>query len=137
MTADGNYVQRVIRDLSERLPDCDMDLVDLYALLALARGRATTLEDVHDAWAIWRNTSNPEHRSLIPFADLSPEVREMDRKYMKAIHEVAGLRLLWMLRDAGYRKESIDQLRAEGHAIPDGTACCICWGADLQSGGEI
>lgn len=23
----------------------------------------------------------------------------------------------------------IDQLRAEGHLIPDGTDCCVCWGS--------
>jgi hypothetical protein len=27
--------------------------------------------------------------------------------------------------------ECIDQLRAGGHLIPEGTDCCVCWGAIL------
>jgi hypothetical protein len=84
-----NYVQRLTRDLSARLPGCEMDLIDLYALLALTRGTETTLKDVHDAWSVWRNTSRPDHKSLIPFDDLTPEVQELDRKYQEAIHEAA------------------------------------------------
>jgi hypothetical protein len=26
-------------------------------------------------------------------------------------------------------RRCIDQLRAEGHDIPDGTDCCVCWGS--------
>ncbi|WP_431881766.1 hypothetical protein [Micromonospora chalcea] len=26
----------------------------------------------------------------------------------------------------------IEKLREEGHAIPDGTDCCVCWGAARQ-----
>lgn len=85
-----NYVQRVTRDLADRLPGCEMDLIDLYVLLALTRGTETTLEDVHDAWSVWRNTGSPHHRSLVPFDDLTPEVQELDRKYMEAIHDAAS-----------------------------------------------
>jgi 5-methylcytosine-specific restriction protein A len=84
-----NYVQEVIRDLSGRLPNCPTDLLALYALLVKTRGPETTLEDVHDAWSIWCNGGDPEHRSLIPFGDLSVDVQELDRKYMTAIHEAA------------------------------------------------
>lgn len=84
-----NYVQNTIDDLAERLPDCDQGLLGLYALLAHCRGPATTLEDVHDAWAVWRNTTKPDHQSLIPFVQLEHEVQELDRKYMDAIHAVA------------------------------------------------
>lgn len=86
---DENYVQRISGDLADLLPDCDAHLIGLYTLLALARGPATTLEDVHDAWAIWRNTTNPAHKSLVPFDALSRDVQEMDRKYMEAIHKAA------------------------------------------------
>lgn len=82
-----NYIQQLTRDLSARLPGCEMDLIDLYALLALTRGTETTLKDVHDAWSVWRNTSRPDHKSLIPFDELAPEVQELDRAYMQAIHE--------------------------------------------------
>jgi hypothetical protein len=84
-----NYVQKLTRDLADRLPDCGMDLIDLYALLALTRGTDTTLKDVHDAWSVWRNTSKPDHKSLIPFEQLTVEVQELDRIYMTAIHETA------------------------------------------------
>lgn len=86
-----NYVQSAVDRLAERLDDCDPELLDLYALLALTTGSGTTLEDVHEAWAIWRNRTNPNHKSLIPFDQLTPEIQEYDRKYMEAIHEVAAL----------------------------------------------
>jgi len=88
-TTMPNYVQRVTEDLAARLPDCDAELLDLYALLALAYGTETTLKQVHEAWAIWRNRSNPAHKSLVPFDELTPEVQEYDRKYALAIHEAA------------------------------------------------
>lgn len=85
----ANYVQTVIDDLGIRLPGCPTDLLGLYALLAMVRGTDTTLEDVHDAWAVWRNATVPDHRSLIPFESLTLEVQELDREYMQAIHEAA------------------------------------------------
>lgn len=84
-----NYVQTARGALAASLPDCDGDLLDLYTLLALTRGAETTLKDVHDAWAIWRDASNPLHKSLVPFDHLTVEVQELDRKYMEAIHAAA------------------------------------------------
>lgn len=83
-----NYVQEITTRLDAivKLPS---ELNNLYALLVLVKGLATTLEDVHDAWAIWQNVSKPDHKSLIVFNDLSLEVQELDRKYMEAIHAVA------------------------------------------------
>jgi hypothetical protein len=86
-----NYVQKVRGLLAERLPDCDLPLVDLYTLLALTKGVNTTLEDVHDAWAVWRNVTKPDHKSLVAFQNLSKEVQELDRPYMEAIHDVSGV----------------------------------------------
>ncbi|MEV4705047.1 DUF7701 domain-containing protein [Actinoplanes sp. NPDC049316] len=86
---DQNYVQPVIRHLNELLPGCDSNLLNLYALLAMTRGVNTSLEDVHDAWSIWRNPDAPRHRSLIPFEELTVEVQELDRKYMDAIRTAA------------------------------------------------
>lgn len=85
-----NYAQEVLDELAERLPDCDTPLLELYALLALVRGGGTTLENVHDAWAIWRNRTRPDHPSLVPFIKLAPDVRELDRKYADAIREAAA-----------------------------------------------
>jgi hypothetical protein len=85
----SNYVQAVLDRLNEASPGLDPDLAQLYALLAMTKGLDTTLEDVHDAWAIYRNITNPQHRSLIPFAELTTEVQELDREYMDAIHKAA------------------------------------------------
>ena len=86
---DPNYAQAVLNRLNEVSPGLEPDLAQLYALLAMTKGADTTLEDVHDAWALWRNTTNPQHRSLIPFAELTVEVQELDREYMDAIHKAA------------------------------------------------
>lgn len=85
----ANYVQIALGRLYDKLPDLDPELAQLYALLAMTTGTQTTLRDVHEAWALWRNTTNPGHRSLIPFHELSHEVRELDRPYCDAIIEVA------------------------------------------------
>lgn len=86
-----NYIQEVKRRMEIVLPDLPDELNDLYSLLAVTKGIETTLEDVHDAWAIWRNQTNPEHKSLIPFISLTEEVQELDRKYMLGIHQVASV----------------------------------------------
>lgn len=84
-----NYIQDALHRLNAELPDLEPELADLYVLLALTTGKTTTLQDVHEAWAIWRNRSNPQHRSLIPFDQLTVEVQELDRQYRDAIREVA------------------------------------------------
>ncbi len=85
-----NYVQEVLDEMAERLPDCDTGLLELYALLALVSGGGTTLENVHDAWSIYRARTRPDHPALIPFIQLAPDVRELDRKYADAIRAAAA-----------------------------------------------
>lgn len=85
----ANYVQRALEILDEECPGLDSDLAQLYVLLVLTNGPNTTLPDVHDAWGVWRNTTNPEHRSLVPFGELTVAVQELDRKYMDAIRATA------------------------------------------------
>lgn len=84
-----NYAQRTLDALAEKLPDCEPELLRLYALLALVRGAHTSTEDVHDAWALWRTGTDPGHRSIIPFGELTPDVRELDQPYVDAIRNVA------------------------------------------------
>lgn len=84
-----NYIDKIVARLEEKIPGNDVALLRLYALLALTTGTATTLENVHDAWSAWRTATKPGHQSLVPFAELTPEVQEYDRKYMDAIREVA------------------------------------------------
>lgn len=65
------------------------ELLDLYALLLLVRGEATTTEHVHDAWSLWQSRTDPQHRSVRPFAELSAEVQAMDEPYAEAIRATA------------------------------------------------
>ncbi len=83
-----NYVQK-IRTRLEKESGVHGALLDLYTLLVFTRGEDTTLDDIHDAWAVWKNNSMPDHRSLIQFNDLSYDVQELDRKYMDAVRKVA------------------------------------------------
>lgn len=92
-----NYIQRVRQYLIEALGskyECEAELLDLYCLLTLVKGRDCTLEDVHDAWAVWRSQISPDHPSITPFVALSPEIQEYDRPYQEAIVEAVE-RILW------------------------------------------
>jgi hypothetical protein len=82
-----NYVNVVKKLLAKRI-DVEDDLLNLYALLVLTTGEATTWENVHDAWAIWRNDTNSDHKSLVPFVKLTPEVQQLDDEYTEAIKAV-------------------------------------------------
>jgi hypothetical protein len=83
-----NYIEEVKKKLRKRL-DIEEDLLDFYSLLILTVGVDCTLENVHDAWSVWRNDSNPSHPSLIPFNQLSASTQDLDREYRDAIIEVA------------------------------------------------
>lgn len=84
-----NYISTILAVLDEELPGLDSVLAQLYALLTLTKGTHTTLTDVHDAWAVWTNTTRGHHKSLVPFRDLTPEVQELDREYRDGIHRAA------------------------------------------------
>jgi len=86
-----DYATAMVKQINDELPGLDPELVQLYALLALTKGHKTTLEDVHDAWAVWTATTRnrTDHPSLIPFSDLAVDVQELDRKYMSGIHRAA------------------------------------------------
>jgi hypothetical protein len=49
---------------------------------------------VHHAWSAWRAETKPDHRSLVPFEDLTPDVQELDSAYRDAIRAVAADRRL-------------------------------------------
>lgn len=84
-----NYIEEMIQRVHTESPGLDHRLTELYALLALAKGTDTNLEDVHSAWAMWRTAIWPDHPALVPFDQLSPEVQELDREYAEAIHRAA------------------------------------------------
>jgi hypothetical protein len=85
----SNYAAEMLSQVNYELPGLDPPLANLYALLALTKGTATTLEDVHDAWSIWVATTRGAHKSLIPFVELATEVQELGREYVDGIHRVA------------------------------------------------
>ena len=83
------YVDRarsiLVEELTARQAACEGPLVELYLLLVFVRQDATSLEDVHDAWSVWTSVRRPGHRSLVPFAELSREVQDLDEPYRAAI----------------------------------------------------
>ncbi len=86
-----NYIQKIKQDLQKEynFPEEYIGLLDVYALLVLIKGEKCTNEDVHDAWSIWQNKTQPEHRSLIPFNELTKEVQDLDTEYRDAIIKVS------------------------------------------------
>lgn len=86
-----NYIDELARDIYRRTgetdepSEVDLQLYRIYALLALTIGQGVMNEDVHDAWSAWTATHRPDHRSLVPFDALTPEVQELDSLYRDAI----------------------------------------------------
>ncbi len=89
----NNYIDEIKKELADRVK-IGKGLQNVYALLVLVKGTDVTLADVHDAWAVninqhWDFEQFGNHRSLVPFDQLSEEVQEKDQKYVDAIREVA------------------------------------------------
>jgi hypothetical protein len=101
VTRRPNYVERVRDKLAGLLPDLDPALLDLYTLLALQYGHATDAVMVHNAWSVWRNRTDPDHRSLIPFPLLSPEVQALDEPYVEAIRRAEREAYEDLIRESG------------------------------------
>jgi hypothetical protein len=83
-----NYIKKIKELLEERI-DVEDELLNLYTLLIIVKGKDTTLENVHDAWSIWMNNKDPKHKSLKPFKELTKEIQQYDENYAYAIQEVA------------------------------------------------
>ena len=87
----SDYINIARGRLAESLGvDLEPALLDLYTLLVLVKGDAVTLADVHDAWAVWRSRSNPAHRSIVPFDELTAEVQALDQPYATVIAATAA-----------------------------------------------
>jgi hypothetical protein len=89
------YLDVVADVIEEELgPDypCERELLMEYVLLVRTVGPRTTLEDVHDAWAIHTRRQRPDHRYLVPFNDLPEHVQAMDEPFVAAIRR-ASVRL--------------------------------------------
>jgi hypothetical protein len=77
-----------VKEALRKRIEVDNDLLNLYSLLVLVKGTSCTLEDVHDAWAVWRSNSQPNHHCLVPYKELSGQTKEKDRPYQEAIVSV-------------------------------------------------
>lgn len=86
----SSYAQRAIDAANAAMPGEDPDLIRLYTLLALVKGEDTTLEDVHDAWSLWRAQTRPDHPSIVPFAELPEHIQAYDEPYRDGIHAAAS-----------------------------------------------
>jgi hypothetical protein len=72
-----------------RPPEDSDSLFLLYAVLLRSKGDQVTAADVHDAWAAWMELRNPDHASIVPFAELPVATQDMDLPYLRAIHAAA------------------------------------------------
>ena len=90
-----NYLQATANRIGEELgadatpPDANRLLL-IYAILAHAKGAATTAEDVHNAWTAWMLMRGEEHQSMRPFDELSRDVQRADEPFLRAIRTVAA-----------------------------------------------
>jgi len=84
-----NYIEKIRKGLHTELGEISFDLLDLYILLVLVKGKECKNQDVHDAWSVWQDGLDPGHKSLIPFGQLTKEVQDLDTKYRDAIIKVS------------------------------------------------
>ena len=89
------YLDELASEIERLVPDGVLPdentapLFRLYALLALAKGRAVNAVDVHNAWAAWMQERDPRHRSIRPFEELDAETQAADEPFVQAIRTVA------------------------------------------------
>jgi hypothetical protein len=91
LRADAGLIRELLPP--EARPPSDADsLFLLYAVLMRAKGEQVTAADVHNAWAAWTETRNPDHAALVPFDELSPATQREDDPYVQAIRAAARAR---------------------------------------------
>lgn len=73
-----------------KVPVDSESLFLLYALLATSTGTNTTLRDIHNAWAIWQFPKNPNHNALVPFEELTSDIKKEDEPFLEATLRVAA-----------------------------------------------
>lgn len=91
------YVDKVYEMIQKETGLKSKETLKMYTLLVLVKGKDTTLSDVHDGWSLVMNYKEPnppycyghDHKSLVPFDQLSKEIQDRDIRYMEAIHKVA------------------------------------------------
>lgn len=91
------YIDEVIERVKQETGIKSKETLKMYALLVLVKGTDITLSDVHDGWSMVMNfkEANPpycyghEHKSIVPFDQLSADTQERDRKYVEALIKIA------------------------------------------------
>lgn len=89
------YLDDVAAHIRKHIPETRMPeghaeaLLRIYAILLRAKGCDVTESDVHDAWSAWMSEREPGHASLVPYDQLSREVRDEDRIFVTAIRRAA------------------------------------------------
>jgi hypothetical protein len=92
------YLESLARAIQEAIPDDVLpkddtsELFLLYAVVLLARGEATSREDVHNAWVAWMISKHKRHESMVPFAELPAATQAEDSPFVTAIRTVARRR---------------------------------------------
>lgn len=95
----GNYIQDAQDELIEKLEahgespedwgeDFD-ELLDMYTLLLVTKGREVSMEDIHTAWSLWEKDIDGSHESLVPFDQLGEDIQDYDEPFMEAIYDTA------------------------------------------------
>lgn len=92
MSYISDIADQIRRELpSDALPEGDTKLLFLmYAVLVLTLGQKVQSHHVHDAWAAWMSYIDPSHKSIKPFGELSPNVKDEDQPFVRAIRRVAS-----------------------------------------------
>jgi hypothetical protein len=72
------------------LPPDAGPLLLIYAVLARAKGEATSAEDVHNAWNAWMLIRGEHHESMRAFEELPEPVRREDEPFLNAIRAAAN-----------------------------------------------
>lgn len=91
----GTYVEQARAALLAALGDAESDwdsdreLLDLYTLLVLTVGTRCTNEHIHDAWAVARQRTRPDHPDIVRYSQLDPEVQSYDTRFRVAVQRAA------------------------------------------------
>jgi hypothetical protein len=85
----SNYARAALDAVHAKMPHLDPDMIALYALLVIVKGEDASLHDVHDAWALWQATTNPDHRNLVPLEFLTEAQQQLDRPFLEAVVAIA------------------------------------------------
>ncbi len=87
-----NYVEAIENLLDKELKMKGTkydDLLSLYSLLVMTVGKNCTQKNIHDAWSLWQNKQYKDHKSLLPFDELTKEVQDLDETYRMSVVNVS------------------------------------------------